>query len=219
MNKLDIICRRLDNRLYLLRHAPDDAGCPHFLSEETTPVEWEWGSYEPRPLELAISKQYATRITDTDIDTVDFDFYGTDAPYVSSRFLELCDAFAVRYRAVPIDITLHNGARPPKSYAIFLPASHVSVIDTGKSVYELDRVVESGATMMHRAFPELPVYSRIARFVPKEDIDLPHLFQCIELFSLVCTEAFRQEAIERGLNGLQFTALDENYIYDPWADW
>ena len=79
--------------------------------------------------------------------------------------------------------------------------------------------METGATMMHRAFPELPVYSKIARFVPKEDIDLPHLFQCIELFSLVCTEAFRQEAIGRGLTGLQFTALDEHYIYDPWADW
>ena len=209
----------MKKQLYTLKYAPDDAGCPHFLSEEPMPEEWEWSSYETRPLDIDISKKYATRITDTDIDTVDFDFYGADAPYVSTRFLALCDALAVRYRAVPIDMTLHDGSRPPKSYAIFLPASHLSIIDTEKSVYELDRVVETGDTMMNQAFPELPVYSKIERFVTKENIEVPHLFQCIEIFSLVCTEAFRQEAIGRGLAGLQFTALDEGYVYDPWAGW
>lgn len=72
--------------------------------------------------------------------------------------------------------------------------------------------------MMNKFFADVPVYSKIEKFVAKDAVT-PHLFQCIEIFSLVCTGEFFKLANERGLRGIKFTPIDETFVYDPWADW
>lgn len=128
------------NKFYVLQYDPDGIACPYFLSEHSVPGEWEWSNYEADPFGVNIVASYRSQITDRDINLIDFDFYGSDAPYVSDRFLAVCDEFSVRYRAVPVEITLKNGTRPEKPYFFFLPADHLSLLDPERSIAEIDRV-------------------------------------------------------------------------------
>jgi len=214
MRKLDDMKRQF----HTLQYEPNGQDCPYFLSQHSVPEEWEWRNYEVDPYGVTIVANYRSQITDPDVKFIDFDFYGSDAPYVSDRFLAVCDEFSVRYRAVPVEITLRDGTRPEKPYFFFLPADQLSLLDPERSIAEIDRVKETGAQMMDKIFPDVPVYSKIEKFVVKDDVT-PHLFQCIEIFSLVCTDEFFKMASERGLRGIKFTPIDEAYVYDPWADW
>ena len=72
--------------------------------------------------------------------------------------------------------------------------------------------------MMDRLFLDIPISRRIEKFVSR-DVETPHLFQCVELFSLVCTETFRAQALKRMLRGVEFIRLDDDYVYDPGAGW
>jgi len=208
----------MTDKLYSLKYEPDGNGCPHFLSEKVVPDEWEWNPYETKPFDIEIAKRYSSKITDKAIKFIDFDFYGTDSRYVSDKFTTLCNDLSISFRAIPIDITMRDGSRPEKSYFVFLSASHISILDTEKSIYEIERLKENGAVAMHKDFPEIPVYSKIEKFIAK-NLEFPHLFQCIDIYSLVCTDAFKNESLNRNLRGLKFIPLDEGFTYDPWAGW
>lgn len=208
----------MNQRIYKIDYAAGEDGCPHHLSEKQNPDEWEWGSYETNPFDVVITKKYATKIVDGEIKNIDFDYYGTDSPYVSNLFVGLCEDLSINFRAIPIDITLKNGKHPSKSYFVFLPGDHLAILDPEKSKVEIDADKETGEPITNSAFPQIPIYNKISKFVLK-NIATPHLFHCIEIFSLVCTEVFRNEIEKRNLRGLQFTLLDANYTYDPWADW
>ena len=208
----------MTDKFHVLEYEPDDKGCPYYLSERATPKEWEWDGYDTKPFDVKITKNYSSKITDKDINFIDFDLYRTDSPYVSDKFVALCKELSVSFRAIPIDITMRDGSRPEKTYFVFLPASYISLIDVENSIFEIERLRENGDATMHRDFPDIPVYSKIENFRTK-DIEAPHLFQCIDIFSLVCTDVFKIEALKRNLRGLKFTPLDETYIYDPWAGW
>ncbi|QGZ40048.1 hypothetical protein IP92_05598 [Pseudoduganella flava] len=204
--------------LYILQYEADGLGCPHHLALEMTPPQWEWSAYEPNPMSVPINNTYSAKITDGEIDRIDFDMYGTNTKYVSTAFLDVCKEHDVTFRAIPLDLRLPDGSKPEKDYSIFLPGDIVALLDADKSIAEVERVVETGETMMSVLVPNTPVYSKITKFVAK-DIALPHLFLCAEVFSLVCTADFLHTASGRGLRGLKFTPLDDSYIYDPWADW
>lgn len=204
--------------LYILQYNPNGLGCPHHLSGEYNHAEWEWQTFEARPHDVEIKKTYSLQLTDGDVTSIDFDFYGSAPSYVSDQFVSLCNDYGVDFRTVPLEITYLRGTQPEKSYFVFLPADHLAVVDCEKSVAEVDLDCETGQPAMDPLFPGTPVFRRIEKLVIK-DIETPHLFQCVDLFSMVCTETFRAEALKRGLRGLEFIALDENYIYDPWAGW
>jgi hypothetical protein len=208
----------MTNPLYKIQYLPDGEACPYYLSEKQDPDEWEWGSYEPDALSVNITKKYTTTITDNEVKQIDFDFYGTDSPYVSNPFVKLCEEFSVKFRLIPIDLTLSDGSRPTKSYFVFLSVDHLALLNIEKSESETDVDRETGKTAMSALFPNVPIYNKISKFVAK-DLETPHLFNCIEIFSLVCSDTFRNKSREHGLKGLDFIPLDENFVYDPWADW
>lgn len=208
----------MKEKLFILQYKPDGGACPHHLSGKNEPSEWEWGNFEPRPHDISITKDYSLIIAEGDAESIDFDFYGSKSKFVSDRFITLCNDYKVNFRPVPIDIRSQRGVRPKKPYFVFLPADHLAILDREQSQAEVELVDGSDEVMMDRVFPDVPVYQKIEKFITK-DIEVPHLFQCIEIFSLVCTETFRDEAVERGLQGLAFVALDERYVYDPWAGW
>lgn len=208
----------MNERLYVLKYQPDGQGCPYYLSGEFNQPEWEWRNFETKPHEATITKDYSLRITDGDLKFIDFDFYGTLTNYVSKQFVALCADLHVNFRRVPLDILYLGGGRPSKSYFVFLPADHLPILDEEKSVTEVETVDESGQPMMDRLFPDIPIYRRIEKFVAR-NVETPHLFQCVELFSLVCTETFREQALKLNLRGLEFIPLDERYVYDPGNGW
>jgi hypothetical protein len=208
----------MNEKLFILEYQPDEKGCPYSFAEDSDPLEWEWDNQYPRPHDLNITKKYSSKIIDRDIKFIDFDFYGLDSKYVSNIFIELCKDCDVNFRPIPLDLVLHNRTRPKKSYFIFLPGDHLAILDNTKSIVDPELVVETGKPMTRRFFPEVPIYKKIEKFIPK-NILLPNLFQCVELGSLVCTDKFRAQAIARNIRGVQFTPLDENYIYDPWDNW
>ncbi|GAB3385130.1 hypothetical protein [Massilia agri] len=208
----------MNEPLYVLKYRPDGKGCPYHLSGEFNQPEWEWRNFETKPHEAKITRDYSLRTTDGDLQFIDFDFYGTLAKYVSEQFVALCADLHVNSRQVPLDITYFKGGRPSKSYFVFLPADHLPMLDAEKSVTEVEVIDESGQPMMDRFFPDIPIYRRIEKFVSK-DAETPHLFQCVELFSLVCTETFRAQALKRMLRGVEFIRLDDNFVYDPGAGW
>jgi hypothetical protein len=208
----------VDKKLYILEYRPDGDGCPYFMAEEGEPGAWEWDNQDPNPFGIRVTSSYALRITDHEIRFIDFDLYGTNLKYVSDQFIEVCDAFDVRFRPVPLDVTFWDGSRPQKKYSVFLPADHLPILDPERSIVEVERVAETGEPMGNRYFPQIPFYKKIEKFVVK-DIGLPPLFQCVEINALVCGEEFRVAALNAGLRGLKFVPLDDSYSYDPWAGW
>lgn len=111
---------------------------------------------------------------------------------------------------------MRDGSRPAKRYFVFLPATHISLLDFENSIFEIERLRENGDATIHKDFPDIPVYSKIEKFIVK-NIEVPHLLQCIDIFSLVCTDTFKKEALNRNFHGLKFIPLDETYVYDPWT--
>jgi hypothetical protein len=205
------------NRYYAIKYAPDGKGCPYLLSGDFTPDDWEFENVEPLPLEIEVMQKYSLKISTSEIKFLDFDYYDNEPRLVSNRFLEVCDELKVLFKAIPLWITLKKGVDIGDEYNFFHAGKNLGLLDLQQSVYTVERMVENGEVMANHAFPSYPIYSRIEKFVTKED-EFPALFFCIEIMRLVCDEAFYQRATEAGLKGLEFVAIDEAYVYDFWDD-
>jgi hypothetical protein len=201
---------------YAIDYAPDDAGCPHYLIGNYTPEEWEFETDEPNPLNLTINERYKLELTDRDVKSLNFDYYGNEPKLVSKKFLELCDELGVKFRAIEIDVKLATKGRPTYIYYIFLPGDSISLLNTEDSEFTVERIVETGEPMTNNRHPSTPIYSRIDRFSVK-DIKTPPLFFCVEILQLVCTDEFRARALHLQLNGMSWVPIDESYVYDLWA--
>ena len=208
----------MTKKLFTLQYQPDGEGSPHHMSENVKPDQWEWDNYPVNPFELVIKNHYEITITDPEITSVDFDFYGNITAYTSQDFLTVCNSLGVSYRAVPVDLRLAGGTAVMKTYSIFLPGDYMSLLDADRSEAEIELVVETGEPMSNSILPATPMYSKISKFVALQ-IDLPELFFCVDIFCLVCTDDFRKAVLAANLRGIGFMPLDDAYVYDPWADW
>ncbi|MCA1856627.1 hypothetical protein LE190_11935 [Massilia oculi] len=204
-------------KYYAIQYAPDGKALPYYLSGDYDPAEWEFSGVEARPLDINTTQAYRLRLSDPAIKELGFDYYDNEPRLVSSRFLEVCRALQVGFKAIPIQITLPSGQAARQDYYIFFAADNISLLDQERSVYTLERVIETGKVMIDAIFPPHPVYSTIEKFACKQ-IGTAPLFYCIEIMRLVCTETFRERAVESGLKGLQFVPIDEHYGYDLWSD-
>ncbi len=64
---------------------------------------------------------------------------------------------------------------------------------------------------------DLPVYEKIETFVALEDTEYD-FFYCEEIRGFVCSQDFKQAYNVKGLSGLVFKPIDENYTYAPFED-
>ncbi|MXN79755.1 hypothetical protein GR157_34160 [Burkholderia sp. 4701] len=206
----------MNTHFYVVKYRPGGAGCPPYLSGEMNRAEWEWPMYVADPFGVDVKHEYIFTLSDPSI-SVDFDFYGTQTNYVSKEFLTVCDSMGVRYRAIPINIVRDAKPAGQKSYSIFLPADHKSLLDRQKSEYSEDRDLETKEVAENKLFPGTPMYSWIKRFVPREDCSA-NLFRCTETMELVCSRDFKVHVERSALTGIDFVPIDESYSYDPWGE-
>ena len=195
-------------------HPAPDVGPAH-IAGELNHEEYEWPLFTANPDAVEIKKNYVYTVSDPEIGSLEFDFYGDQSYMVSQRFCDLCRELSIPFRPVPLTLILRG--QPIGAYFFFLPGKFVALLDTEKSEYEIDTDLETGEPLIDQLFPPTPVYKKITKFIPKS-MEAGHLFSCIELGKLVCTDEFRKAALKQGLKGIGFTPM-QDYIFDPWADW
>jgi len=206
-----------NNQFYLVEYEPGAKGCPYFLSGNFNIEEYEWEINDPGTYDIEMNQQYIFDVTDYSLSELCFDLYNPEnTPHVSEAFIELCEYFQVKFRAIPLTIRLRDSDFTKKNYSLFLPYQHESLLCREQSEFCEEIIIETGEPMMHRYFPATPIYAWIKRFsvVPTE----AHLFRCLELGQLVASQLFRDEALRRNLQGIRFTPIDDTFIYDPWGD-
>lgn len=203
-------------KFYMVQYRPGESGCPHFLSGDVNHEEWEWPMYVMDPFSVEVKRDYVYRLSDPSV-SVDFDFYGSQTNFVSEKFLTICDAMGVRYRAIPLRIEIEGVNAVQKKYFIFLPGECVDLLDRSRSEFSEDRDMETGEIAINNLFPGTPMYGWIRRFVVRADCSA-NLFRCKETMELVCSVEFKLNAERDGLKGLEFIPIDESYRYDPWGE-
>jgi hypothetical protein len=203
-------------RFYVVNYEPDGIGSPYYLGGNYDPEEWEFDIDDPNPLDIKINRKHSLSLTDPEIKNIDFDFYTPDPTIVSKEFLALCNEQKVPFKAIPFDISLARGKKQEKEYSIFIPATHVALLDIENSVAEIEKILETGENKINPIFPPNFVYAKIEKFAINE-VQTASLFQCIEIRQLVCTNEFKIEALSRNLKGLKFVPIDEQFRFDPWS--
>lgn len=202
---------------FAIEYASGEAGCPPYLSGEFNQTAWEWAPYEQNPESLTINNNYVFSVFDKNIDSADFDFYGLDDYYVSSKFIDICNQLGVRFRPIPMEIIFSENRKALKDYFIFLPAENYALLDTEKSEFKIDLDLATGKPLINGVFGDSYVYSWIKKFVPVDGVG-HHLFRCKETMDLFCSRRFKEAAESNDLRGLRFVPIDQHYRYDPWGE-
>jgi hypothetical protein len=207
----------IPNQYFVLEYDWKKDKLPVRLSGSFNQPEFEWDILNPNSAkQVRVQKSYELKITDKSIKKIEADFYDPDCPIVSERFLSICDELGVSYQKVPLKISFTSkNAAPHDSYLLLLCDS-AKLLDREHSEFGEDHIVETGAVMMNKHFPDSPIYSWIRKF--KVRSTQHHLFHCIELIRPVVSQKFKQMAEERNLKGLSFVPVDNGYQYDPWGD-
>ena len=198
---------------YILKYTDKHPGCPTSVAAELNEIVTEWPIFVPDPWAITVTKEYVSKITDAEINSINFDMDDGDQKLVSRQFINVCRSLDVPHRAIPVTVLLATGLKAAKDYFFFLPGANLSLLDRSRSEFKDEVDLESGCTQYNGIFPDVPVYAEINRFEAKENAT-PHLFFCTEIFELVCTEAFR--ASGQHLLGVECLPLDESYRYAPW---
>lgn len=201
---------------YVIEYKPGDDGCPYYLSGTLNHEAWEWSLFEPDPDKIEIQNEYVYQITDDEIKDVNFDFYGGDTYFFSDSLLAICEEMGVPFRQIPIKIVMPNGWTK-QNYSVFLPKDNISLIDSTKSDFKLERNMLTGEVEEYESFPGNPIYSWIRKFTPRADIN-KHLFRCLDNMEMVCSSEFMEKCKSRELTGLNFNPIDNEYVYDPWHE-
>jgi hypothetical protein len=206
---------RNKKKYYTMQYKNSDKGCPAALVGFFNHEKFEWASYEPNPIKIAIKNEYKLGLSDLDmkLEDLDFDFYQVGAIYVSSDFLKVCDALGASYRAVPLEISFDGETRKDEFF-IFLPGESLPALDTNLSTYEVAKDVETGDVVNSPIYSGQVSIDTVDLFVVSDSVE-SDIFRCQETLELFCSERFKLAA--SSLKGISFIEVDENYRYDPWA--
>jgi hypothetical protein len=205
------------NEFFVLEYPGGCDTCPPYIPGEYNHSELEWDNFAIDPEKLVINKEYSYSITTSTIERINFDYYGAPDYFVSDRFLTVCTALNVKYRAIPLKIVIHGEAVAEQRYFMFLPGEYRYILDTKESEFSVEIDVDSGKPKHNQAFPQGMVYAWIKHFIPTSD-PAPHLFWCAEIMQIVCTREFKSKAEEAKLSCLSFVPMGQSYHYDPWGD-
>lgn len=201
---------------FAIEYVFDNVGCPAYLSGEFNHKTWEWAPYEKDPDSVIINNNYVFSVADKGIKSINFDFYEAGYYCVSSRFIDICSALGVLFRAVPMKIIFHGNVETTKEYFIFLPVEHISLLDMDRSEFKVDKNLETGEPLINGIYGDCFDYSWIKNLIPLDSIN-NHLFRCKETLALFCSKSFKDAVLKVGLRGLNFVPVDQ-YRYDPWHE-
>lgn len=204
-----------ENTYFILKYKACGAECPIRLSGKFNQPKWEWNVFETKPNDVTIVKDYEFTVTDREIKSLEFDFYGAHTKFASRKFLKICDDLNVKYRAIPLKFIVRK-KEVDKEYFIFLPVDHLPLMDKETSTFTEARDAETGELLVNKIYSDQVLYNDITKFITSKEI-FPHVFQCSEILELVCTREFMQIAMERDLKCIDFIPIDANFKFDPWA--
>lgn len=203
--------------LYILEYKHGEKGCPAFFSADYNTSEYEWDALDPNPDKFIINNTYTCKAKDPFIN---FDFYGAPTPIVSEEFTKVCDELRVLYRTIPVKIIQKDNMPTSKEYHYFLVKSNIEILDRNLSIFADAVDIYTGEIVYNKIYhpQKINAYDHIKKFVIKSNIELPHLFRGMETLELICTDTFKTVCEAKGLKGVSFIPLDDDYKYDPWGE-
>lgn len=150
---------------------------------------------------IVFPKNEKIKLKERKVTAINFDFYGLEFYIASDRFLSLCDNFDIPYISEKCTILFKGNEF--KNFYFFSPKNRCSIIDEGKSIFEVDEF-STDTKYKH--------YSLIEKLVPRKNLN-QKLFYCTDIDRIVCADLFRESA-SKDIKNIKFTKID-NYIYDP----
>lgn len=87
---------------FFLEYRACGTACPIHISGKLNHSKVEWDIFEAKPNDVVISKNYGFIITDRNIKSLEFKFYGPETKFVAAKFLEVCNELEVKFRAAPL---------------------------------------------------------------------------------------------------------------------
>ncbi len=195
------------NSYYVVDSNPDGESIPYFFESEWSP---ELPSFElPRssPVRVMFASRYTlkAKVESLSVDVLLGDFIA------SVNFVRLCESLEAEFISVPTEIVTARNTKVVKDYYFFCVTGRVSMLDRGASQFELmdDRLLSPRGER-----GDFDVFSRIDKFVIKEDVRLD-FFYCEEIKRVVCSAKFKLEFESLGLTGLNFTEINDGFVYAP----
>jgi hypothetical protein len=197
------------NDFYVVSASEND-GISLFFEEEWNPALPEFNQVVKNPElgEFADSYEMKADLERFEVDVV------LEQYIASSEFVRMCESQNCSFIDLPLKIVLLGGAETEKEYRFFCVLSRCSLLDSENSVFTLmdERLLRPSEEREGMS----PVYDRIDRFVPRKGVS-ENLFYCEELKQVVCSSLFKADYDEKGLVGLEFQKIDDDFVYAPWG--
>lgn len=193
---------------YVVDSNPDGDSIPYFFDSEWAP---ELPSFElPRasPTIGMFAKHYTlkAKVEGLNVDVLLGDFIA------SKNFVQLCESLEAEFVSIPIDLVTARNVKTVKNYYFFCVTGRSAILDKDASQFEL---MDERLLSPRDERGSFDVFSRIDRFVIKEDFK-EDLIYCEEIKRIVCSINFKAKFEELGLTGLNFTEINEGFVYAPW---
>lgn len=210
-----VVMSAIKKSFFVLKYSPDGKGIPSFIDKIWTPELPDYDFYNFAPCAKSFLAKYDVKIKATKLDG---DYLPEDE-LVSDSIRILCEELDVKCICIPVDVRLQRNRTPEKKYNLFFLTSYISILDQEHSVFNISIDPETGKLNtpedrgLHKVF-----YDSIDLFKVRDDID-ENLFFCNEIAAPVCSSAFKDEYENRGLTGITFIKIDDNYKYDAWEGW
>lgn len=197
---------------FSLKYSPNGQGVPYFIDKDWTPELPDYDFYNFPPCVSDFLTKYDVKIKETKLDGD----YLLEDELVSDDFRILCEELDVKCICIPVNVRLQRNKTPEKKYNLFFLTAYISILDQGNSVFNISIDPETGKLNnpeergLHKVF-----YDSIDLFKIREDIN-EHLFFCNEIAAPVCSSDFKEEYENRGLTGITFIEIDDDYKYSAW---
>ncbi|WP_110875984.1 imm11 family protein [Franconibacter helveticus] len=204
----------LDNwKFFVIEFKPDGEGLSHYIDKVFIPELPTFNIHTALPELNEFNSHY---ILKRKVGSLSGDYYPLDS-LASDAILSLCSELNVDYFSIPLSIELENKRALLKKYNLFYLKKYLSIIDKNKSNYEIDNVVGVSNGSEIDKENERVYFTRIDKFVVKNEVH-DHFFFCTDIGKPVCSMDFKNLFLSKGLAGLDFIPIDDDYSYDEWED-
>lgn len=193
--------------LYIISYEPNGEDAPYFFDLEWVPNLPTFHYPSANPIECSLIAHYRAN---ADTPKINADWL-PDHFLASKDLLAVCDWLGCSYISRPIELNI-QGRASEKEYFFFVASDRINAMDLDRSTFTLDTNPKVDAFMSNAA-----IYERIEKLVILKNIEAD-LFYFEEIHEVVCSNEFRNACMKKGLSGLSFKKIDEDYQYAPWDD-
>ncbi|WP_133247632.1 hypothetical protein [Pseudomonas sp. SDI] len=197
------------HEFYVIEHNPDGKCTPYFFGSECTPKlpSLHLPSEGPDPRKYA--NEYSLKAK-----TYNFSFdFNANELLASKDFIEICKMLSVKMLIRPVKISLYRNTTTQKLYFLFFPLARIELLNRDQSTYTEE---SQAASQKISEGNDEKAYEKIDRFITLPSKE--HLFYCIEIKEIVCSSQLKEAYEKQRLTGIKFTAINEDFRYDPWGD-